>query len=255
MADNSGSYADWIALDLDVRGASGSFFMTTPDQRFPQGDTRADQQADFAVTQCSAAATPCKRYFRNRPSGNDQNVGLGWGWSNYDHARFYSWRFFGDGGNAANGDFPFITKAEMDLLEAEGHIRNGDYALALPLINNTREANGELPPLLAADNTTPVPGGNDCVPKVPQPPNFDTLACGNMEEAMKYEKRIETAYTHFAAWFLDMRRWGDLAETTPLYWAVPYRDLQARGWEPSEIYSTGLGTTPGSWAPRGTYGW
>jgi hypothetical protein len=75
-----------------------------------------------------------------------------------------------------------------------------------------------------------------------------------MMEAMKYEKRIETAFTHFAAWFLDMRGWGDLPQGTGLYWAVPYQDLQARGRPVSAIYSTGGGVNPGS-AVRGTYGW
>ena len=48
-------------------------------------------------------------------------------------------------------------------------------------------------------------------------------------EAMKWEKRMETAYGHFLAWFFDSRGWGDLAEGTPLHFAVPYQELQARG--------------------------
>jgi hypothetical protein len=78
-----------------------------------------------------------------------------------------------------------------------------------------------------------------------------------MMEAMKWEKRIETAYTHFAPWYLDGRGWGDLAEGTPLFWAVPYQDLQARGFLPGDIYSAGagVGTAPNSAAVKGTYGW
>jgi hypothetical protein len=87
-----------------------------------------------------------------------------------------------------------------------------------------------------------------------------TLVCGDMWEALKWEKRIETLQTHFAGWFLDSRGWGDLAEGTPLHWPVPYQDLQARS---KPLYSTGVGTTgqapqgskPGAAAERSTYGW
>jgi hypothetical protein len=114
-----------------------------------------------------------------------------------------------------------------------------------------------LPAITAFDATSPVPGGASCVPKVPVGPSYNTIACGNMLEAMKWEKRIETAYTHFAPWFLDGRGWGDLAAGTPLFWPVPYQDLQARGALPSAIYSTGdgVGTAPNSAAVKGTYGW
>ena len=253
MADVSGAYAAWIALPLDQRGSTGGFTMVTPDLRFPQGATRAAQQADFTVASCDAAATVCKRYFVNRPAGNDQFSGFGFGWSNYDHARWTSWRLKGDAGSARNGKFPFFTNAELDLLEAEGHFRTGNYAAAAALINNTRVPAG-LPAITAFDATSPVPGGQECVPKVPVGPNFNVVACGNMMEALKYEKRIETAYTHFAGWFLDMRGWGDLPAGTGVHYAVPYQDLQSRQRPASAIYSTGGGNNPGS-AAKGTYGW
>ena len=253
MADNSGSYAAWIAQPLADRGAGNTpFFMTTPDLRFPQGATRAAQQADFAITSCNSASTTCKRYFVNRPNGNDVYSGNGYGWSNYDHARFWSWRTSGDG-TSQNGKLTFFTLAEVNMLEAEGQIVKGNFAAAAALINKTRTRNG-LAAITALDNTTQVPGGVDCVPKVPIGPNYTTVACGNMMEAMKYEKRIEEAYTGFAQWFIDMRGWGDLPAGTGIHFAVPYAELQARGYAPSAIYSTGGGTNPGS-AVKGTYGW
>ncbi len=253
MADTSGAYAAWIATPLSQRGGTGAFFMVTPDQRFPQGGTRADQQADFAVTQCTAASTACKRYFVNRPNGKDTNAGSTWGLSNYDHARFFSWVTSGDK-TSQNGVFPFFTKAELDMLQAEGLIRTGNYAGAAALINVTRVKNG-LPAITDFDGTSPVPGGpRGCVPQVPQPPDFTTVGCGNMMEAMKYEKRIEEAYTHFGAWFLDMRGWGDLPQDTGTEWAVPYQDLLARGRTGTGVYSLGGGTNPAS-ATKGTYGW
>jgi hypothetical protein len=248
MADVSGAYATWLATPLDQRPAG--FFMITPDQRFPQGSSRAEQQADFQITSCQGANQTCKRYIVNRPSGNDPSGGLGWGQSNYDHVRFFSWRTSGDAGSARDGRMIFMTKAEMDMLEAEGHIRKGNFAAAAALINKTRVKNG-LPAITALDATSPVPGGANCVPKVPVGPNFNTIACGNMMEAMKWEKRMETAYTHLGAWFQDSRGWGDLPAGTGLDFAVPYQDLQVRG---RPIYSKGGGSLPGS-APKGTYGW
>jgi len=99
-----------------------------------------------------------------------------------------------------------------------------------------------------------VPGGNACVPKVP---SGSTISCGNLWEALKYEKRIETAYTTYSPWYLDNRGWGDLAETTPLFWAVPYQDLQARGVALANIYGAGLGVgnAPNSTAAKSAYGW
>ena len=257
MADTSGAYAAWIAQKLGDRGAGNAVFtMATPDLRFPQGATRAAQQADFAITSCSTANSACKRYFVNRPAGNDNTSGVGYGISAYDHVRFYSWRIAGDGTGAQNGATPFFTKAELDLLQAEGMFRKGDFAGAAALVNVTRVRNG-LPALTAFDASTAVPGGNACVPKVPVSP-FNVVACGNLWDALKYEKRIETAYTHYSPWFLDGRGWGDMGKDTPLIWAVPYQDLQARGYQLGQIYGAGNGpgNAPGSYqAAAGVYGW
>lgn len=247
MADVSGGYATWIGTPLAGRTADNNpFLIITPDTRFPQGATRAAQQTDLAIP----CAPPCKgRYFVNRPTGSDQFAGASWGWSNYDHIRYHDWAIT----KGRNGDIVFISKSEMNLLQAEGLYRKGDYAGAAALANISRVANG-LPAITAFDATSPVPGAANCVPKVPVGPSYTTIACGNLLEAIKYEKRIETAYTHFAAWFLDMRGWGDLPEGTGLHWAPPYQDLQARGRSGAAIYSTG-GQTGNAVAAKGTYGW
>src|SRR4051812_40689863 len=172
MADTSGAYDAWIKQPLATRGSGGPFFMVTPDLRFPQGTTRTAQQADFALSDCTAAATPCKRYFVNRP--NDNPAAQSWGASNYDHARFTSWRNKGDAGQGQNGKFPFFTKAEMDMLQAEGLIRTNQGAAAAALINASRTKNG-LPAISAVITAAvpggtaaaPVPGGTSCVPRVP----------------------------------------------------------------------------------------
>lgn len=262
MADNSGSYAAWIGLPLDQRGTSGAFFMTTPDLRWPQGGSRAAQQADFNLTVCNTAGSVCPRYFVNRTTGSDVTAAQGWGASNYDFARFKPWHVAGSvaGATAQNGPFPFIVMDEMRLLRAEGNFRLGNFAAALTDVNVSRTRNN-LPALTAADNSTQVPGGGDCVPKVPFGPAFNQIRCGTLFDAIKYEKRMETAFQHYGAWYFDGRGWDDLAEGTPLHWAPPYQDLQARGYTGAQIYSTGTATagkladgTTAAVALRGTYG-
>jgi hypothetical protein len=259
MGDVSGNYEAWLKQGISDRGAGNvGFFMVTPDLRFPQGTSRAAQQADFKIQDCEVAGLlNCKRYFTNRPNGSDQYTGNGWAWSNYDFNRFHSWVIKGDAGTPRNGPLLVYPKTALDMLQAEGLIRKGQFAAAAALINVTRVKNG-LPAITAFDATSPVPGGiASCVPRVPQPPNASTTACGNMMEAMKWEKRMEEAFVQFGAWFLDGRGWGDLAENTALFWAVPYQDLQSRGYSIAEIYGAGpgAGNAPGSVAGKSTYGW
>lgn len=260
MADTTGSYAAWIAQPLSARGTTGPFTMATPDLRFPQGNTRGAQQADFSVSSCESPNTVCKRYFRNRPTADDNTTGETWGHSQYDNARFWSWFRQGDAGSAQNGKLLSFTRSELRLLEAEGHIRTGNNAAAVPLINASRTAGmvggvatgGGLPAVTIAG----VPVATDCVPRVPQNASHaggGTTTCGSLLEAMKWEKRVETHFTHFAAWFLDHRGWGDLTATTPLHWAPPYQDLQSRS---KPLYSTGNGTSGGAAAGvSAAYGW
>ena len=277
MADQSGSYQAWIEQPLTARGAGNTgFFMVTQDLRFPQGASRSAQQSDFTLTSCSASSggQGCKRYFYNRPGGDDVFSGQGWGWSNYGFARFRSWAQRGDAGSARNGKTLFMTIAEMDLLQAEGLYKlGGNDAAVAALINKTRTRGmdtlqgftcptggcargGGLPAVLALRTTAATGAYPACIPKVPTGPT-GPLVCGDLWEALKYEKRIETAYTHFAPWYLDNRRWDDLPKDTPLFWPVPYQELQARGRPTTALYGTGLGSgnAPNSTAPGSAYGW
>ena len=267
MADTTGAYDAWLKQDINARGGGNvGFTMATPDTRFPQGDNRAAQQADFKIQDCEVAGmSSCKRYFTNRPNGSDQFTGNGWGWSNYDFNRFHGWQTKGDAGNPRNGTLLFFPKTITQMILAEGYIRKGQYASALALINVTRTAHG-LPALTAADNTTPVPGGtfanpvpggSSCVPRIPTGPNGPTV-CGTMMEAMKWEKRMEGSFVQFASWYFNSRGWGDLATGTPLFWAVPYEDLLSRGYTSDKIYGAGpgAGNAPNSAAAQSTsYGW
>lgn len=240
MADVSGGFDAWLSKP---RNARSSFVIVTPDTRFPQGATRALQNRDPKVDD---TALPAGQYFRNRDPGKDQNQN-NWRDSQYDHYRF---RDFANANRT--GLHPLFTQAENDMLAAEGYIRKQDFAAAAKLIDRTRTANG-LPALTGAitSATQPVPGGANCVPRIPVGPDFTSTACGTILEAMKWEKRMETAYTTYGAWFFDSRGWGDLPIGTALQWPVPHQELDARV---LPIYNLGgVGKKDG--ATESTYGY
>jgi hypothetical protein len=93
-------------------------------------------------------------------------------------------------------------------------------------------------------------GASNCVPRVPVGPNFTSTACGNIMEAMKYEKRLETQFTGFVQWYVDERGWGDLVQNSGYQFPVPYQEMDARL---HPFYSLG-GGLPSSSGPS-TYGY
>jgi hypothetical protein len=240
MADVSGGFEDWLSTPRDQRVP---FTIVTPDTRFPRGATRAAQNRTPTTDN---DPLPDGQYFRNRLPGKDQ-AAVGWQNSQYDHYRF---RAFANANRV--GEFPFFTRAENDMLAAEGHIRRGNIPAAAALIDRTRTTSG-LPALAGAVSsaTQLVPGGAQCVPRIPVGPTFTTTACGTIFEAMKWEKRMETAYTTYGAWFFDSRGWGDLPVGTPIHWPVPNQEADARL---SPIYNLGGVGQPGG-AGASTYGY
>jgi hypothetical protein len=238
MADVSGGFDAWLTVHRDDRLP---FLIVTPDLRFPQGATRAEQTRSSTDDD---EPLPEGQYFRNRNPGKDQ-AATGWANSMYDHYRFREWS-----NNSRIGDWPLLTRAEVDMLAAEGYIRTGNIPAAAALIDRTRTAAG-LPALTGAVTTAtqPVPGGAECVPRVPQ--GTGPTACGNILEAMKWEKRLETAYTSYGSWFFDSRGWGDLVIGTPIHMPVPAQEANARGFQP---YNMGGEGRPGG-AETNTYGY
>jgi hypothetical protein len=242
MADTSGAYDAWLATPMINRQP---FLLRTPDARWPAGDDRATQTTASGGSNGVPGTTGY--YFRNRPPGEDP-PGDPWGTSFYDNFRF---RYLTVNNSDNAGPWIEFSKAEVDLLAAEGYLRKGDVASALPLIDNSRVSKGKLPKLtgVIATATDPVPGGNACVPKVPTGPNGPT-ACGTAMEALKYEYRMETYFTGYGQWFQAERGWGDLVEGTPLEFPVPYQEMQVRL---KPFYNLG-GVGGPSAAAKGTYG-
>ncbi|MBI2407627.1 MAG: hypothetical protein HYV19_04950 [Gemmatimonadetes bacterium] len=214
MADTSGAYDAWLKIGLDSRKA---FLVQTPDKRWPAGATRTAQGANTPTV-----ALPAGQYIRNRPPGEDVPV-TGWGDSFYDHRRYGVV-------NQSNHTGPYVemSATEVDMLAAEGYIRTGNLAAASVLIDKTRIKNGLGSVGVPASASAPYSTATSCVPQVPVGPSFTSTACGSIMEAMKYEKRMETAFTGYLVWYADGRGWGDLVTGTIVEWPVPFQEMQAR---------------------------
>lgn len=239
MADSSGAYDAWLATPRDGRSA---FLIRTRDARFPAGNDRATQ-----IANSPAVPKDSLLYFRNRATGEDQ-PGAPWAVSQYDHNR---WRVLFNASRV--GPWPTFSKAESDMLAAEAYIRTGNVAAATALIDITRTKN-KLPKLTGVVTATgqAVPGGTSCVPRVPDAAQgYTATKCGDVLEAMKWEKRMESAYASYATWFFDARGWGDLPEGTPIQYPTPTGERDTRG-QPS-ISLGGVGRVGGA-AKSVTYG-
>lgn len=252
MADVSGGYDNWLATP--ALNQKPQFPVVTSDQRWPQGPDRTAQIANTRF--------PGGNDYTHRPyigAFSADETGDAWGWSYYQFIRNRAIRF---NSPASSGRWPHMMKAEIDLLAAEGYIRTGNIPAAAAKIDITRVGRGGLLPLTGVITTAsqPVPGvagvattATGCVPRVPDPATqFRSSKCGNIMEAMKYEKRMETAYTSFGRWWIDGRGWGDLIEGTALQYPVPYQEINAR-YPGRASYPLG-GSGGNSAAPKGTYG-
>jgi hypothetical protein len=214
FADISGGYDTWLGTSLNTR--NGDFLIVTPDLRFPQGSTNADQE----TASPDPGTYTTFPYIKNRRTAG--SPGDPWGTSLYDPHRLKYIR-----NSSATGSYPEFVKAEVDLLVAEAALRTNDVAKAITRINISRTRAG-LPALTGTSANDLVPGGASCVPKVPSAPNYTSTSCGTILEALKWEKRMETGYLVLGAWFFDSRGWGDLPKDTPLMYPVPVPELDSR---------------------------
>lgn len=235
MADTNTVAASFDGWLNTPRANKAPFTVVTSDLRFPQGADDAAQRtsAGCTLTACiQPAATAPRPYFRNRPSG--ETVGVdGLFHSKYD---FYRFQAFFNAARISPPNLPIFTVTELNLLAAEGYIRTNDFANAMTRINLSRTASG-LPALAGIasinDLIADAPGAR-CVPRVPVGPTSalaetpTATACGNIMEAMKWEKRLETAFISMGGWYFDGRGWGDLPFNTPVQYPVPFTELDAR---------------------------
>jgi len=239
MADQSGQYQKWISIpdpwdrhpNLAPNQIDDPFLIMTPDQRFPQGATVAEQQVNdgmlFEVATASGGygaqwARPDRGTFR---------------WSYYRYVANDMWLL--PAAQRTDG-YVEVSADEMRLLRAEAALRMGNAAEAANLINVTRTAAGL--------NATDAAGTNSsCVPKLPNG------QCGDLMEMLKWEVRLQTMYKglHMAPWYFHGRGWGDLPEGTFVQLPVPGREADLLGI--AQYTFGGPGNEGG--APVGNYGY
>jgi hypothetical protein len=209
-SDTSGAYQRWLAAPLEQRV---EFQVRTPDRR---------------VHGAGGPATAGK-YF-SQPASQTQNQARG----TYLLSRYRGQRY---GTNYyQTGFIPTMTLVEMDLIRAEALLRLNRAAEAVPLINKTRTATGttggELPPVTAA-GTGSLP---TCVPRK------ENGACGDLMDAMLYEKRVELHAIEAILHWADWRAFGKLPRGSLMQFPVHGRELQTLG---LPVYTFG-GSLPGS---------
>jgi hypothetical protein len=188
-ADVSGNYQAWLSTPA---GSRQPFDITTPDRRIT-GDSPTEDGTDV--------------YYR-APQNFQASRGT-YHFSHYGHKRYRSIQ------QTQLGFNPLMTVTEMDLLKAEAYIRLGQPDLAVPLINKTRTSRGQLPPVTATGAS-----GTDCVPRT------ESGACGDLMDALMYEKRIEGIAVASGLAYFDARGWGTLAPGTPYHFPVPAVELE-----------------------------
>jgi hypothetical protein len=189
-ADSANGFVNWAALPVDNRVA---FQIRTKDRRI----------------QGTAGVGSVGKYF----GYNASNIfAASRGTYRYSH---YYYKRDGVANTWTTGPQPDLTVTEMRLLKAEALIRLGRAAEAVPLINVTRVANGELPPV-TIDGPPDLPG---CVPRKLNG------ACGSLWDALRYEKRIEGLGNNGVVAFFDARGWQTLPANTFVHLPVPGREL------------------------------
>lgn len=187
-ADVSGNYQAWLATPLHERQR---FHITTPDRRIT-GETPTSN-GKYMI-------------YRARNSFRDERGT--WRQSYYQLRRWDGeWR-----------DAPLLIMStdEMELYRAEAFYHQGDRAGAAEIINRTRVANGELPPVTAAG----VEEAEDCVPRT------DQGACEDLLGALMYERILETTGFESTRDWMEARGFGHLLSGTFLHLPVPGRELE-----------------------------
>ncbi len=190
-ADSTAGFQNWINTPVENRVA---FQMQTTDERIQAaGGNPATAGSYFG-------------YNQNNIFRADRGT---YRWSHYFFRRF------GTGDSWQSGPLPAMLVSEMNLLKAEGLIRTSQAALAVPLINLTRVANGNLP----AVTVDGPPDEQGCVPR-----QLDG-SCGSLWDALRYEKKVEGVGVSGVIAFFDARGWGELPENTMIHLPVPGAEL------------------------------
>ncbi|MGV3709932.1 MAG: hypothetical protein ACO1Q7_13945 [Gemmatimonas sp.] len=206
-ADTSGQYQAWLNAPLSTRA---KITITTPDRRI-HGATNTAAGTRFTYLTTAMGSEALGTYVASKYRSN-----------RYLNAT-------SDSGTKAL--ILMMPVQEMRFIRAEAFYRLNRLTEAAALINPTRIA-AQLKPV---DANGP-PAGRDCVPRK------DDGSCGDLFDAIQYEKRIELYPLTENVPYYDQRGWGKLVKGTPIHFPVSGRELKALGLE----YYTFGGSGPGS---------
>jgi hypothetical protein len=193
-ADVSGAFQDWYASEPESRLP---FEIVTPDRRI-HAETGTLAEGSYFGYHNSTLFPADRGTYR---------------WS------FYYYHRDGVGDAWHVGKQVTIGRTEMDLLKAEALIRLGRADEAIPLINRTRVANGQLPPVTLEGP----PATADCVPRKV------TGECGSLWDALMHERHLENMAVESAVMWWDFRGLNRLQEGTLVHFPVSGIELENLG--------------------------
>ncbi|MEX0892581.1 MAG: hypothetical protein WEB88_10460 [Gemmatimonadota bacterium] len=191
-ADVSGGYNNWLSLPWSERDR---WDMVTPDLRYPQGNEHLDRGVYWEYD-ASNVFSP-ERGLYHRTFYQFESEYNSYGFIDHDH----------------------LPMVEANLFRAEALYFLGDLAGAADLINISRVGIGGLPPATAAGI------GNDTSSCVPQKPTTGAQQCGDLYDALMWERMNELAAHESNRGYLDSRGFGRLQEGVFLHLPVPGREL------------------------------
>lgn len=194
QADNSGGYQNWI---------------NTPVQQRTEFIMAGVEDMRISSTGGVGEAVDSGTYFGKFGLSSFKPERGTYHYSRYVMHRFtdqYDWI----------GPFAAMTPEEMNLLRAEAAYRQGDLQGAADLINISRVGNGGLPPVTTTGVTEI---GGLCTPRT------DSGQCGDLFDALMYEKLLEGFAVANGIPLYDKRGWGTLLTGTPIHLPVPGEEL------------------------------
>lgn len=206
-ADTTGRFQTWLNAQQTQRLP---FIVGTPDRRIHGAGNATTTGTVF-------------RYLSSQTMSANKGVYLQ---SNYRSVKYGTVADTGERGVNST-----MTPREMKLLRAEALFRLGDKAAAAAIVNETR-----VPAGLKAVTVDGPPQDGSCVPR------RNDGSCGDLWDALMYEKRIETFAVEATIPWADARGWGKLMKGSLIQLPVPGRELQTLGLP----YYTYGGSLPGS---------
>ena len=190
-ADVSGAYQTWINQPITQRNR---FNIVTPDRRITGATGPTSAGKYFAYRSDNLSFTESRGTYHFAAYQFDRNRGF----------------------TSSTGKVNLFTKAENDLLKAEALYFLNDKAAAVPLVNATRVANGQLPPV-TVDGAT----GTDCVPRLADG------SCADLYWSIIYERFIEAAGGDGMRAYFDSRGSDRLPQGTFIHIPLPQQEAIA----------------------------